>query len=127
MQLRQAKLSFPNVHLIVGVNSDEQVFEHKSRTVMTHAERCESVRHCRWVDEVAPDAPWVIDAEFLAKYKIDYVAHDEDPYKGVGTDDVYGFAKLQGKSSSFFGPWLSHPCLSRKIYSDPPDPWSLYF
>lgn len=97
LQLRQAKLSFPDVHLIVGVNSDEQVFEHKSRTVMTHAERCESVRHCRWVDEVAPDAPWTIDTDFLTKYNIDYVAHDEDPYKGVGTDDVYGFVKLQGK------------------------------
>lgn len=96
LQLRQAKLSFPDVHLIVGVNSDEQVFEHKSRTVMTHAERCESVRHCRWVDEVAPDAPWTIDTDFLTKYNIDYVAHDEDPYKGVGTDDVYGFVKLQG-------------------------------
>lgn len=98
LQLRQAKLSFPDVHLIVGVNSDKQVYEHKSRTVMTHAERCESVRHCRWVDEVAVDAPWVLDAEFLAKYKIDYVAHDEDPYKGVGIDDVYGFVKLQGWS-----------------------------
>jgi choline-phosphate cytidylyltransferase len=86
------------VHLIVGVNSDKQVYEHKSRTVMTHAERCESVRHCRWVDEVAADAPWVLDAEFLDKYKIDYVAHDEDPYKGVGIDDVYGFVKLQGRS-----------------------------
>jgi len=97
LQLRQAKLSFPEVHLIVGVCSDELVYEHKSRTVMTHSERCESVRHCRWVDEVAEDAPWIIDADFVAKYKIDYVAHDEDPYKGIGTDDVYAFVKHQGK------------------------------
>jgi choline-phosphate cytidylyltransferase len=96
LQLRQAKLSFPSVHLIVGVCSDKLVYEHKSRTVMTHAERCESVRHCRWVDEVAEDAPWIIDEDFMAKYKIDYVAHDEDPYKGVGTDDVYEFPKRQG-------------------------------
>ncbi|CCA66484.1 related to choline-phosphate cytidylyltransferase [Serendipita indica DSM 11827] len=97
LQLRQAKLSFPSVHLIVGVCSDELVLEHKSRTVMTHSERCESVRHCRWVDEVAEDAPWVIDEDFIKKYHIDYVAHDEDPYKGVGTDDVYGYPKSQGK------------------------------
>ncbi|PVG00080.1 hypothetical protein CPB86DRAFT_701996 [Serendipita vermifera] len=97
LQLRQAKLSFPSVHLIVGVCSDELVYEHKSRTVMTHAERCESVRHCRWVDEVAEDAPWIVGADFITKYQIDYIAHDEDPYKGVGTDDVYGFAKGQGK------------------------------
>ncbi|KAH9948444.1 hypothetical protein B0H21DRAFT_733324 [Amylocystis lapponica] len=99
---------------------------------MTHAERCEAVRHCRWVDEVVPDAPWVIDESFIQKscirdehhscrffvsmvfplsrfmnyvlihqpfsqYKIDYVAHDEDPYAGAGTDDVYGYVKRQGK------------------------------
>ncbi|KAF7373481.1 hypothetical protein MSAN_00557900 [Mycena sanguinolenta] len=40
LQLRQAKLSFPSVYLLVGVNSDEQVIEHKARGVMSHAERC---------------------------------------------------------------------------------------
>lgn len=39
LQLRQAKLSFPSVHLLVGVNSDEDVVTHKARCVMTHAER----------------------------------------------------------------------------------------
>lgn len=33
----------------------------------------------RWVDEVIPDAPWVITKEFLDKHKIDYVAHDSLP------------------------------------------------
>jgi choline-phosphate cytidylyltransferase len=33
----------------------------------------------RWVDEVIPDAPWVIDQEFLDKHSIDYVAHDSLP------------------------------------------------
>jgi choline-phosphate cytidylyltransferase len=40
LQLRQAKLSFPSVHLMVGVCSDELVKMHKSQSVMTHAERC---------------------------------------------------------------------------------------
>jgi hypothetical protein len=39
LQLRQAKLSFPSVFLIVGCNSDEQVAAHKNKCVMTHAER----------------------------------------------------------------------------------------
>ncbi|KIL60710.1 hypothetical protein M378DRAFT_83437 [Amanita muscaria Koide BX008] len=97
LQLRQAKSSFPSVHLLVGVNSDEQVREHKSRTVMNHQERLEAVRHCRWVDEVVPDAPWIIDNKFLEKYQIDYVAHDEDPYISAGQADVYGHLKEQGK------------------------------
>ncbi|KAF8901014.1 cholinephosphate cytidylyltransferase [Gymnopilus junonius] len=97
LQLRQAKLSFPSVYLLVGVNSDEQVWSHKARTVMHHAERLEAVRHCRWVDEVVAEAPWVIDEAFLKKYEIDYVAHDEDAYASAGHDDVYGYVKSQGK------------------------------
>jgi hypothetical protein len=34
----------------------------------------------RWVDEVIPDAPWVVDEEFLDKHNIDFVAHDSLPY-----------------------------------------------
>ncbi|KIJ30455.1 hypothetical protein M422DRAFT_36537 [Sphaerobolus stellatus SS14] len=97
LQLRQAKLSFPSVHLLVGVCSDELVKAHKSRTTMSHAERCESVRNCRWVDEVVAEAPWVVDQAFIDKWQIDYIAHDEDPYAAEGHDDVYGFAKSQGK------------------------------
>ncbi|KII83660.1 hypothetical protein PLICRDRAFT_47142 [Plicaturopsis crispa FD-325 SS-3] len=97
LQLRQAKLAFPSVYLLVGVCSDELVRAHKARSVMTHAERCEAARHCRWVDEIISDAPWVIDAAFLDKWQIDYVAHDEDPYAAEGHEDVYSFVKSQGK------------------------------
>lgn len=58
--------------------------------------RCESVRNCRWVDEVVAEAPWVIDQAFIDKWQIDYVAHDEDPYAGAGHGDVYAYAKSQG-------------------------------
>ncbi|KAJ7058236.1 cholinephosphate cytidylyltransferase [Mycena amicta] len=97
LQLRQAKMSFPSVYLLVGVNSDEQVREHKARGIMSHAERLEGVRHCRWVDEVIADAPWIIDQAFLDAHQIDYVAHDEVPYAAEGHDDVYAFVKKQGK------------------------------
>ncbi|KAG9082980.1 hypothetical protein FRC07_014050 [Ceratobasidium sp. 392] len=98
LQLRQAKLSFPTVHVIVGVCSDLLVAQHKAPTVMTHLERCECVRHCRWVDEVVADAPWVINQEFIDEHQIDYVAHDEDPYAGSdGSKDIYNFVKEQGK------------------------------
>ena len=45
---------------------------------------CDEVKHVnfpfsRWVDEVIPNAPWVITKEFLDEHKIDYVAHDSLP------------------------------------------------
>lgn len=71
---------------------------------MTHAERCEAVRQCRWVDEVIPDAPWVVDQEFLDQHNIDYIAHDELVYPSKTHDDVYSFAKTQGKPFPYHSP-----------------------
>lgn len=62
----------------------------------------EAVRHCRWVDEVVPDAPWVLDQAFMDKHHIDYVAHDEDPYAATGYGDVYTVIKNQGQSEKIY-------------------------
>lgn len=97
LQLRQAKLSFDNVHLIVGVCSAQTCQSHKSKPVMSDFERAESVRNSRWVDEVIEDAPWVIDQAFLDHHKIDFVAHDGEPYVAQGHEDVYAFVKAQGR------------------------------
>ncbi|KAG5520484.1 hypothetical protein RHGRI_033162 [Rhododendron griersonianum] len=97
--LEQAKKSFPNAYLLVGCCNDEVTHKYKGKTVMNESERYESLRHCKWVDEVIPDAPWVINQEFLDKYNIDYVAHDSLPYadtSGAGKD-VYEFVKAVGK------------------------------
>lgn len=68
------------------------------RVTRTHAIcRLEAVRHCRWVDEVVAEAPWVIDEAFIKKYEIDYVAHDEDAYASAGHNDVYEYVKSQGE------------------------------
>ncbi|VVB01087.1 unnamed protein product [Arabis nemorensis] len=97
--IEQAKKSFPNTYLLVGCCNDEITNKFKGKTVMTESERYESLRHCKWVDEVIPDAPWVLTKEFLDKHKIDYVAHDALPYadaSGAG-NDVYEFVKSIGK------------------------------
>ncbi|XP_062218319.1 choline-phosphate cytidylyltransferase 1-like [Phragmites australis] len=97
--LEQAKKLFPNTYLLVGCCNDELTHKFKGRTVMTEEERYESLRHCKWVDEVIPDAPWVVTEEFLDKHNIDYVAHDSLPYadaSGAGKD-VYEHVKKLGK------------------------------
>ncbi|KAF2398958.1 choline-phosphate cytidylyltransferase [Trichodelitschia bisporula] len=98
-QLQQAKLAFPDVYLIVGVTGDKETHRRKGLTVLSGKERAESVRHCKWVDEVVEDCPWIIaDAtEFLEKHQIDYVAHDDIPYGAEEGDDIYAPLKKAGK------------------------------
>ncbi|CEP15014.1 hypothetical protein [Parasitella parasitica] len=95
--LEQAKKAFPNVYLLVGVCNDEETHKRKGRTVMTDIERYESVRHCKWVDEVIEAAPWFVTQAFLDEHRIDYVAHDAEPYQSSESGDVYAFVKSQGR------------------------------
>lgn len=97
--LEQAKKLFPNTYLLVGCCNDELTHRYKGKTVMTEDERYESLRHCKWVDEVIPDAPWVLTQEFIDKHQIDYVAHDALPYADTSgaANDVYEFVKKIGK------------------------------
>lgn len=95
--LEQAKRLFPNVHLMVGVCGDAVTHAKKGMTVFTEKERYESLRHCKWVDEVIEDAPWVITQEFLDQHQIDFVAHDDIPYVSGDCKDVYQFVKDQGR------------------------------
>lgn len=61
----------------MGVFSDEKLDDNGIRTSVPYVERCEVVRHCRWVDEVLIDAPWELDDHFLSQRRIDFVALDE--------------------------------------------------
>lgn len=68
--LEQAKKLFPSVHLIVGVCNDKDTQERKGKTVMNEVERAESLRHCKWVDDVIENAPWVVTDEYLEEHKV---------------------------------------------------------
>ncbi|KAH0582878.1 Choline-phosphate cytidylyltransferase B [Termitomyces sp. J132] len=92
LRLRQAKLSFPSVYLIVGVYSDDQLRSHGYDTFFPHVERCEVVRHCRWVDEVITDAPYVLNLDFIDRHRIDYVSLEE----GTSVDPGCDKARLKG-------------------------------
>ena len=80
--VEQAKKSLGDpkkVVLLCGVCNDEDVMKYKGKVVMNHQLRVETMRHCKWADEVLEDAPWVISREYMEKYKIDFVAHDALP------------------------------------------------
>lgn len=96
--MEQAKKLFNNVYLIVGVCGDGETHKRKGKTVFMESERVESLRHCKWVDEVIEDAPWVITPEFVKKHRVDFVAHDDIPYYSDSSHtDVYAWLKREGK------------------------------
>ncbi|KAI9664583.1 MAG: hypothetical protein M1821_006029 [Bathelium mastoideum] len=96
-QLEQAKKAFPDTYLLVGVTGDKETHRRKGLTVLSGKERAESIRHCKWVDEVVEDCPWIASTEFLEEHQIDYVAHDDIPYGAAEGDDIYAPIKEQGK------------------------------
>ncbi|KAI9817662.1 MAG: hypothetical protein M1826_001508 [Phylliscum demangeonii] len=96
-QLEQAKKAFPDTYLLVGVTGDADTHQRKGLTVLSGAERAETVRHCKWVDEVIENCPWIVTPEFMEAHHIDYVAHDDLPYGADEGDDIYRPIKEQGK------------------------------
>lgn len=95
-QLEQAKKSFPNVELVCGIPSDKETHKRKGLTVLSDKQRCDTLTHCKWVDEVIPNAPWCVTPGFLKDHNIDYVAHDDLPYASADADDIYMPIKEQG-------------------------------
>lgn len=66
-------------HLTVGVVSDERVAAYKGRLpVLSHAQRCEIVASCRWVDEVMGDGPKEISRAFMDDYGFQIYAFGAD-------------------------------------------------
>ena len=65
-------------YLLVGVCDDAAVERNKRKPILTMEERVASVAGCRYVDEVLPNAPWIMDKTWIEKYHIDLVVHGDD-------------------------------------------------
>lgn len=94
---QQIKNMYPKVYLIIGICSDKDIMHNKGSTVMNDYERIESVKNCKFVDDVIFPAPWTPTIEFIEKNKIDFIAHDTIPYPTKDYDDCYAAFKKQGR------------------------------
>ena len=75
-------------HLLVGIHSDDAVRANKRNPILKMEERIASVAGCRYVDEVVPDAPWIMDAAWIEKHRIDLVVHGDD-YSSERIEHIY--------------------------------------
>ena len=75
-------------YLLVGICSDETVQTNKWNAILDMEERVASVAGCRYVDEVVPNAPWIIDRAWIVKHKIDLVVHGDD-YSQEQLESIY--------------------------------------
>ena len=64
--------------LVVGVCSDEVALSYKRKPILSLEERIESIRACRFVDEILIDPPAPVTIDFLAMNSIDLVVHGDD-------------------------------------------------
>ncbi len=75
-------------YLLVGVCDDATAERNKRKPILTMEERVASVAGCRYVDEVLPHAPWIIDRTWIRKYDIHLVVHGDD-YPQEYQEEVY--------------------------------------
>ena len=68
-------------YLIVGIHSDEVLISNdykKGKPILTMEERVNSVEACRFVDEVLPNAPFIIDRPWIDEHNIEMVVRGDD-------------------------------------------------
>ena len=65
-------------YLLVGIHADDALVSYKRRPILTMEERVASVAGCRYVDEVLPNAPLIIDRGWVEKHNIHLVVHGDD-------------------------------------------------
>ena len=65
-------------HLVVGVHADDVVASYKRAPILTMEQRIASVAACRYVDEVLPNAPLIVDRPWIEIHDINLVVHGDD-------------------------------------------------
>ncbi|MDE0825022.1 MAG: adenylyltransferase/cytidyltransferase family protein [Dehalococcoidia bacterium] len=102
-------------YLLVGIMSDASVRANKRVPIMTMEERVASVSGCRYVNEVIPDAPWTMNADFMEQHAIDLVIHGDD-YTDEQVSELYKVPISLGKFRTVpYTPTISTTEIIRRI------------
>lgn len=65
-------------HLIVGIIPDNVATTYKRAPILQQDERMRSIAGCKYVDEIIPNAPLIVNKEFIEQHSIDFVIHGDD-------------------------------------------------
>ena len=68
-------------YLLVGIHADEVLISNdykKGKPILTMEERVNIVDACRFVDEVLPNAPFIIDRPWIDEHNIEIVVRGDD-------------------------------------------------
>lgn len=94
--IRQAKSVIK--HLVVAVNSQEEVTQIKGAPIMNEQERMVMIKACKWVDEVPDKAtPYVPTIELLDELNCQYIGHGDDIILGADGKSIFSPFVDQGR------------------------------
>jgi len=83
------------IHLIVGVHSDETVRSYKRDPILSENFRVETVKLCKYVDEVWPNADLFVSVDFCIQNNIDCVIIGEEYRNNKDSYWYWGPMQLQ--------------------------------
>jgi ethanolamine-phosphate cytidylyltransferase len=96
--------------LVAGINSDEELVQNKGPVILNLQERSEILRHCKFIDEVAPGTKYRPDEELLKELDCSFYAHGDDPtfdHNGIDITEELGkkgmfkgFKRTEGVSTT---------------------------
>lgn len=103
---------FPSTFIIVGLHTDQEVNRYRGLNypIMNLNERTLSVLACRYVSEVVIGAPYTIDQNIMAHFKVQYFVHGSteifldadgnDPYKLPKDQNIFKVVDSGSKMST---------------------------
>ncbi|KAF8531011.1 Nucleotidylyl transferase [Gautieria morchelliformis] len=83
--------------IVVGVHSDEEIRKNKGPPLFDQTERYNTLRGCRWIDQIVEDVPYTTSFDVTFRHGIDFVVHGDDIVLDAEGNDCYGVFRETGK------------------------------